>query len=162
MPRRRAIPPAPVRRTGPDRFAVELDPQVRRLIAQMADELRQLLSTDSPALARLFPPPYGDDEERNQGYAVLAGAELVERRLAALDVVEGTVDAQELDGEQLEAWMRSINDVRLVLGTLLEVDEDDERGRRRDDEPAYGAYELMGWLLDTIVEALADDLDASG
>ncbi len=90
------------------------------------DQLRELLTTDSPALERLFPPPYGDDVDRNQGYAAVAHPELIEHRLAALDVVERSADATELDEDQLNAWMRSVNDLRLVLGTILEVTEDGE------------------------------------
>jgi hypothetical protein len=106
---------------------------------------------------RLFPPPYGDDEERNQGYAVLAGAELMDHRLAALDQVSEHLDATVLDEDQLMAWMRSINDIRLVMGTMLGI-EDDGHAPDLDDEgvAAYSVYEFFGALLDTIVDALAD------
>jgi hypothetical protein len=147
----------PIRRTSSGTYLIELEPEVRQLVGSFVDQLRELLATDSDLLVRLFPPPYGDDEERNAGYAVLAGAELREQRLAALDQVSEHLDATELDEDQLMAWMRSINDIRLVMGTMLGVDDDtgpptgDE-----DDAAAYGVYEFFGALLETIVAALAD------
>ena len=147
----------PIRRTGDGTYSVDIEPEVRQLLGSFVDQLRELLSTDSELLVRLFPPPYGDDQERNEGYAVLAGSELIELRLAALDVVSEHLDATELDEDQLMAWMRSINDIRLVMGTMLDVSEDggapdlDEEGAA-----AYGVYEFFGALLETIVAALAD------
>ena len=147
----------PIRRTPDGTFAVELDPGVRQLLGSFVDQLRELLSTDSDLLVRLFPPPYGDDRERNEGYAVLAGAELMEGRLAALDQVSEHFDATELDEDQLMAWMRSINDIRLVMGTMLGISEDgEEPDLEGDDLAAYSVYEFFGGLLELIVQALAD------
>lgn len=147
----------PIRRTGDGTYAVELDPEVRRLLGSFVDQLRELLSTDSDLLVRLFPPPYGDDTERNEGYAALAGSELVELRLAALDVVSEHLEATELDEGQLMAWMRSINDIRLVMGTMLGID-DDGAVPELDAEgaAAYSVYEFFGALLEMIVSALSD------
>jgi hypothetical protein len=147
----------PIHRTGDDTFAVDLDPEVRQMLGSFVEQLRELLGTDSDLLVRLFPPPYGDDDERNAGYAVLAGSELREHRLAALDVVSEHLDATELDEEQLMAWMRSINDIRLVMGTMLGVDDDlVEPELGPEDEAAHHVYEFFGALLEMIVAALAD------
>jgi hypothetical protein len=147
-----------VRRRRDGDFDVTLGEHERALLGQLIGQLRELLSTDSAALARLFPPPYGDDEERNQGYAALAGSELVERRLAALDVVGSTLEETVLSQEQLEAWMRSINDVRLVLGTILDVDDSHVPPPADSDElPMYAAYEYFGMVLEHIVRALSSD-----
>ncbi len=146
----------PFRRNRQGRFVVNLSEDERGLIEQLVEQLRELLGSDSPALRRLFPPPYGDDEERNQGYAVLAGAELIEKRLAALDVVSTTIHQDELDEEQVEAWMRSINDIRLVLGTMLDVTEEGDAPADDDPQaPVYAAYEYLGMLLERIVRSLS-------
>ena len=63
-----------------------------------------------------------------------------------------------LTEDQLESWMRSVNDVRLVLGTILGIE--DEYGPvelSEDEAPMYSAYELLGAVLDAVVEALASD-----
>lgn len=148
----------PFRRTSEGTFTVAIDETEQQVLGDLVVQMRSLLSTDSPALARLFPPPYGDDEERNAGYAALAGAELVERRLAALEVIEDTLGAEELTEEQLGTWMRSINDVRLVLGTILDVSDDDEpTGAHADDDTAalHATYSYLGYLLERIVDALS-------
>lgn len=138
-------------------FGVELGDEDRKLLAELIVQLRSLLTTDSPALARLFPPPYGDDRERNEGYAALAGAELVERRLAGLDTVEASLDAEVLTEDELATWMRSINDVRLVLGTILDITDEDRTPPAPDDDsaPLFATYEYLGYLLEHIIAALS-------
>ncbi|HEY3141649.1 MAG TPA: DUF2017 family protein, partial [Acidimicrobiales bacterium] len=117
-----------VRRRGVDRYRVKLSKNDRLLLLSLVEQLREqlLMSTDSPGLQRLFPPAYADDPERDAGYQVLTRDELLEGRLAALDVVESTLDegTVELDRSQLTAWMTTINSLRLVLGTRLDIDED--------------------------------------
>ena len=103
----------PVRRDG-DHYRVDLSEPERMLVRSLIGQMRELVTSDSTAVRRLFPPPYADDEERNAGYAALAGTELVDKRLEALDAVERTIDATEVSEDELLAWMRSINDVRLV------------------------------------------------
>ncbi len=148
----------PFSRRADGSYDVDLDDEVRGLVLALVGQVRELLSTDSPALRRLFPAPYGDDEERNAGYAVLAGAELFESRLSGISEVESTIDADVLTEEQLEAWMRSINDVRLVLGTILGIeDESGPLGLSDDQAPMYSAYELLGAVLDAVVDGLAAD-----
>src|SRR5690606_31751849 len=109
---------------------------------------------------RLFPPAYPDDPERDAGYQVLTRDELLEHRLAALDVVESTLDGKgDLDEAAMTAWMGTLNSLRLVLGTRLDVDE--ELPQLDDDDPlapAYAVYEYLGWLLSQVVDALSADL----
>jgi hypothetical protein len=147
----------PVRRRRDGTFAVDLGEPERQLLHTLVDQLDELLSTDSPVLERLFPPPYGDDVERNEGYAALAHPELIEHRRAELAVVRSSLDATSLDEDQLTAWMRSVNDLRLVLGTILEVEEDGVPPEVDDDnEATFQAYEYLGYLLEMIVDALSD------
>ena len=146
---------SPIRRQRSGEYRFTISDEERRLVLDLVRQLRELLTTDSPALRRLFPPPYGDDDERNAGYAVLAGSELVERRLAALDVIETTIDAETLTEDQLQTWMRSVNDLRLVLGTLLDI-SDDEQPASGADEAMIAVYEYLGQLLELTVRALDD------
>ena len=146
----------PFKRRRDGTFSVELSELDRQLLGDLVAQLRTLLSTDSPALVRLFPPAYGDDEERNAGYAALAGSELVERRLAALTEVERTLDATSLTEDELATWMRSVNGVRLVLGTILDVDEEHVAPDPGDERaPLHATYEYLGYLLERMVEAIS-------
>jgi hypothetical protein len=150
-----------VKRRGAGRYEVKLRPSERVLMGDLVVQLREqlLASTDDPSVRRLFPPAYPDDPERDAGYQVLTRDELLEHRLAALDTVEGSLDGNELDDGGLSAWMSTLNSLRLVLGTRLDVDE--ELPALADDDPlapAYAVYEYLGWLLSQVVDVLGRDL----
>ena len=88
---------------------------------------------------------------------------LLEGRLAALDTLDATVhDHKTLTEEELGCWMGAINDLRLVLGTRLDVSEDDiEIDPDSPDAPARFVYHYLGWLLEEIVAAMAAGLPES-
>ena len=150
---------APIRRRNDGRYVVDLGESERDLLVALADQMTELLRSGDPSLVRLFPRPYGDDDERNDGYAALVVPMLTEQRLAALEVVRATARATEVSEDELETWMRSVNDVRLVLGTVLDVDEDGTPagGDERDhaDADRWATYEYLGMLLELIVRALS-------
>lgn len=150
-----------VKRRGPGRYQVKLRANERVLLADLVGQLREqlLASTDDPSVRRLFPPAYPDDPERDAGYQVLTRDELLEHRLAALDTVEGSLDGGELDEAGLTAWMTTLNSLRLVLGTRLDVDEELPPLDAADPlAPAYAVYEYLGWVLSQVVDALSGDL----
>lgn len=153
-----------VRRTGPDTFVVRLPEPERDLLANLVDQLRDLLSetTDDPVVRRLFPTAYNEDHERDREYQQLVRDELLERRLAALATVEASLDAPTLAGTELTGWMTALNDLRLVLGTRLDVGEDlTEIDADDPDAAAHAVYEYLGFLLSEVVDALAEDLPPS-
>jgi hypothetical protein len=154
-----------VKRLGPDRYRIQLPEQEREVLRSLVPQLRELLTTDDPSLTRLFPTAYPDDPERDAGYQALVRDELLEKRFASLDVLEATIDAadgrRELSGDELSAWMLALNDLRLVLGTRLDVTEDDDAGDidpSDPDAPAWAIYHYLAMLLTFVVDALADDL----
>jgi hypothetical protein len=142
-----------VRRTRKG-IEVNLGPDERQLLRQLSGELRELLETDDPSLRRLFPTAYNEDPERDAAYQILARSELIDRRADALDVVAATADADVLDRDQAMTWMQAVNQVRLVLGTRLDVDEEDDFSP--DDPDALGqvVYYFLGLLLEQLVAAV--------
>jgi Domain of unknown function (DUF2017) len=154
-----------VKRKGRGRYQIDLRPNERRLVTDLVGQLRDqlLASTDDASVKRLFPPAYPDDAERDAGYQVLTRDELLEHRLAALDVVESTVGGGQLDAEAMTAWMTTLNSLRLVLGTRLDVDEELPPLDSADPlAPAYAVYEYLGWLLSQVVDAMSTDLPPAG
>jgi hypothetical protein len=150
-----------VRRTGQGTYRVRLPEPERDLLASLAEQLRELLveTTDDPTVRRLFPTAYNEDPERDREYQQLVRDELLEGRLAVLATLEATLAADELDESELTAWLRALNDVRLVLGTRLDVSEDLRDVDADDpDAPAYAVYEYLGFLLSEVVDALAAGL----
>ncbi|MET0728235.1 MAG: DUF2017 family protein [Acidimicrobiales bacterium] len=152
-----------VARTGAGTYRVRLPEPERTLLGNLADQLRDLLleTTDDPAVRRLFPTAYNEDPERDREYQQLVRDELLERRLGALATVEETLAADELTDEQLSRWLSAVNDLRLVLGTRLDVSEDPVDIEADDpDAPAHAVYDYLGFLLSEIVDALAAGLPA--
>jgi hypothetical protein len=150
-----------VRRT---RHGIEatLPDEERELLGELAAQLRELLLADEdPNLRRLYPTAHADDARLDREYQSLVHGSLVEGRLAALDVLESTIDAQILTEEQLGCWMGAVNDLRLVLGTRLDVSEDDhDIDPESPDGPALVVYSYLGWLLEEIVAAMSAGLPA--
>ena len=148
-------------RTRRGTYELRLPRPERELLDNLVDRLRELLllTTDDPAVRRLFPTAYHDDPERDREYQQLVRDELLERRLAALSVVEETTALDELTEEQLTAWLTALNDLRLVLGTRLDVSEDPEELDEDDEDAlALALYGYLGYLLSDVVDALADGL----
>jgi hypothetical protein len=152
-----------IRATRGGGFRVELASWERDVLRTLPAQLRDLLSTDDPALERLFPPAYlkDTDGERNEEYRRLMRGDLLASHQGALDVLEATVDATELDEEQLAAWMGALNDLRLVLGTRLDVSEDMDDEPFAEDDPRAEAFTLYRYLSELqwmVVEALSTAL----
>jgi hypothetical protein len=158
MPRRRY---ARIERTAPGRYTVALPAPERELVTDLVEQLRDVLlaTTDDPTLRRLFPTAYHEDAERDEEYQLLVRDELLGRRLAALAAVEETAMAEDVDEAALTGWLTALNDLRLVLGTRLDVSEDDHDVDPDDpDAAAHAVYHYLGLLLGEVVDALEEDL----
>src|SRR5207302_4816370 len=152
------MPAKRIKRTRKGQFQIRLPAEERDLLRSLPGQLKDLLEENDPSLRRLFPPAYLDDPERDAEYQQLMRADLLERHRAALDVMTETIDAEELQEEQLAGWLGALNDLRLVLGTRLDVSEDmwdDELDPNDPRAPALGLYGYLGWLQEQVVEALA-------
>jgi hypothetical protein len=153
---------ARVKRTRAGRFELTLPDAERTLVANLCEQLAELLgaTTDDPAVRRLFPTAYHDDAERDREYQQLVRDELLERRLANLATVRSIAPAAtSLDEAEVTSWLQAINDLRLVLGTRLDVSEDPIELDPDDPEVSgYVIYDYLGFLLSEIVDALADGL----
>ncbi len=156
-------------------YRVEFPENIRQLLIWLADQLDVILDHDSPELTRLFPTAYADDPERDAGYQILARGQLVDYRREAITVLRDTAEESVLGEDQLSAWMRVVNDLRLVIGTRLDVSEDDdyftpeqdkdhhesgEDGLAEDDPDAglIEIYHVLGIVLSHIVDALTGTL----
>ncbi len=154
----------PIRRTRRGDFDVRLSEAERQLLASLVAQLRAALEDDTeaggakdPTLKRLFPSAYPDDEHRDLEYRSMVHDDLVARHRASLDTVESTLSATRLDEEALLGWMGAVNDLRLVLGTRLDVSEETELVPDPDDPdaPALAVYGYLGFLLESMVEAVS-------
>jgi hypothetical protein len=156
------IPGRRLKRSRRGGYDLRLPAPERELLASLAGQLRQVLSGDDlasePSVRRLFPSAYADDPARDSEFRELVHDDLLRARLAALEVVESTVETSHLDEEQLLSWMGAVNDLRLVLGTRLDVSEETvlDADAAHPDAPALAVYQYLSFLLETIVDALSD------
>ncbi len=137
-------------------YQLNLDEQFRRILRELMEQLLALLEDpDAPILHRVFPPAYSDpgDVARQDEYRRLMMEDLVERRREECRMVLETSEARTLTEDQLLAWSRTINSLRLVLGTYLDVSEDDEP--RPAETAEESAYQWLSFLLEEAVDALS-------
>lgn len=151
-----------VDRSAPDHFTIEIQPWQRDLLEHLIPQVRDLLlEGSSPSLRRLFPTAYPGDAEADSAYQELVGDQLLESKLAALDTVEENLTASSLSEDQLLQWMNAVNSLRLVLGTRLDVSEDDDPTdvlALDEDDPErqlWLIYQLLSEMLSVIVDALS-------
>ena len=144
-----------------DGWRLNLDFEERSLLVRLMDELRALLTStdDNPLLNRLFPTAYPDDEEKEAEYQRLMREELVASRLASINLVTSLLEPEAppvFDEERTIAFMQSINAIRLVLGTLLGITDDDSADAADEStSPEHQLYDFLSWLLEWTVRALS-------
>lgn len=141
-------------------YVLHLGAEERSVVSRLLDELRALLrspGTASPVLERLFPVVHPDHPDRESEYQRLMRDELLASRMGAIDTVQrvlaGSGRKVTLDEAQLMAFMQAVNGLRLVLGTVLDVGEDDEPSA--DDSAEHHLYGYLSWLLDASVRAVS-------
>jgi len=148
-----------IERTGDGSYALRLTEQERTLLRFLPGELRSLLEAepDDPGLRRLFPRAYEDDRDE-AAFRELMGNELLAGRTRALEVLAETAKAERLTSEQAQAWLTALNDLRLVLGTRLDVSDESLLEDLAEDDPLapeLALYAYLSWLQEQLVEALS-------
>ena len=148
--------PRQIRRKG-DRVRLHLDAHEQDLLRGLLDQLEPLLvDPDDPSMRRLFPPAYSDDKSDEQ-YRSLVRGQLLSGRARSLATMRETLADDAIDLVQADEWLRALNDLRLVLGTRLDVSEEVDYGRLDLDEPRgrdLAVYGYLAWLQEQLVDAL--------
>ena len=114
---------------------------------------RPLDLPDDPALARLLPDAYSEDDEASADFRRYTEGDLrAGKRARASAVLAGLAQHPEggrvrVDPSETDAWLGLLNDLRLVLGTRLEVTEETELDPDPDaDDAEAQALYVYGWL----------------
>jgi Domain of unknown function (DUF2017) len=155
----------PVERTRHG-FRINIDDGDREVVRHLLEEMRSLLlgPSDHPALKRVFPAAYHQSQhaEHDAEYQRFMREELVASRLTGIDTVIEALSAKPPLAEgQVLALAQALNGVRLVLGTVLDVGEDDDpdgADALDPDDPLAAEQQLYGflsWLLEWTVRALS-------
>ena len=156
----------PFRRRG-DELVARLESAEARIVALLLDQLEQLLTaeiedvTGDPVIARLLPAGHRSDPELAADYRELTESALRAGKAddlatvrAGLPLDGGTV---RLDPEEAGAWLRTSNDLRLALGTRLDIQEDTEppEDLASEEGQQLAVYYWLTGLQGSLVDALA-------
>ena len=157
---------------------INLAEQIIELLAERVDHGHEdplaamvgITTHDSPpddeVLLRLLPNAYQDGvdaaEFRRYTESTLRDkkrAHAMSIRMLLLSATDGDVV---LDFDNAQAWLGGLNDVRLALGVRLNVHQNSHEDLEllAPDDPmraVYAVYTWLGWLQETLVEALMDE-----
>ena len=150
--------PSPIERTREGDYLLRLSDAERELLRSLPLELLRLLAEDpgDPTLRRLRQSAYEDDQEADGEFQELMQRELENGRRQALTLLVETASRERLTADELDAWLRALTDLRLALGTRLEVTEDTyDRDIDPRDPAAYelSVFAYLSWLQEQAVEA---------
>ena len=150
--------PSPIERTREGDYLLRLSDAERELLRSLPLELLRLLAEDpgDPTLRRLRQSAYEDDEAADGEFRELMQRELEDGRRQALTLLVETASRERLTAPELDAWLRALTDLRLVLGTRLEVTGDTyDRDIDPRDPAAYelSVFAYLSWLQEQAVEA---------
>jgi hypothetical protein len=145
---------------GDGRFVLHLSDDLRQAVAELMMQLVDRIDEpDDPALKRLRPIAYTEDPDRDAEYQLLAGDELRSSQREAIGTMLTSMDAVSMSVEDLWGWMRALNALRLLTGTMLDITDDEyEPPRWSDLEPSeaglWSVYDLAGQLQHEVIQAL--------
>jgi hypothetical protein len=153
-----------IERNRAGEIVVDIDDNIRDNLRTLLDELRELLMTgEHPGLRRLYPTAYPQDDALETDYRSLVHDGLLAQRLEHIEAMENSLEAKTLTDAQLDAWMHTVNSVRLVLGTILDVGEtDDLPDVNAPDAQQRLLYYILGYLLEQIVDVLFSTVPVEG
>jgi len=130
---------------------------------------------DDPVLQRLLPDGYTDDLDASGDFRryterALSETKVANARTVIASLVEGGLDPAdveandakvevELDAAAVQAWLRSLTDIRLSVAVRLgiESDEDLVAVADSDDETVVvmsDIYDWLGYVQETLVQSL--------
>ena len=165
-------------------ITLTLDSTEREVLTELFEQMSELLSelggqestdpleamlgmngsteiSDDPALARLFPDGYSDDEHASADFRRFTEQDLRQQKTAALidirNALTGNDETSLVSQEQAQSWLKAINDLRLVLGTRLEITQENDFDFDSDD-PGVNLYNYLTYLQGTLLDALSSGI----
>ena len=143
-----------------------LNEDERALLLGLLDEMQALLDEPRRADAveqRLFPDAY-DDEKSSVAFHELVGNELRDTKLHAVRVMKDRLKGRgrletSIPEDEIQAWLTGLTDMRLAIGTRLEVTEEMMGADPDPDDPEGAALSVLhwlGWLQESILAEISD------
>jgi len=116
-----------------------------------------------PALARLLPDAYADDPQAASEFRRFTEQDLRTGKRANADSMRTGLapylergGSVRLDRDEVDAWLSTLNDLRLVLATRLGVTEETDLDPPPDDPRAQAllVYGWLGWLQESLLSCV--------
>jgi Domain of unknown function (DUF2017) len=152
-----------LRRRRDGSFEWSLGQNERAVLAQVTAEFRALLSNETPAsdpsLQRVFPPAHPDDPIAELEYERTSGGPLLAHKIEQLETLERCIGERRLSEADVLACMRAVNDLRLVLGTRIDITEESTLSDYTDDaerEATFELYAYLSWLVESMIDVLGE------
>ncbi|MFC6239213.1 DUF2017 domain-containing protein [Longivirga aurantiaca] len=176
------------RRTATGKLVLKVDDVERGLLATLVSQVLELVSPeddpwgadadplarmvgidpdaerpDDPALARLLPDAYADDDEASSEFRRFTERSLRETKMNhAATVLRALAEADRkvvVPDDEIASWMGALNDLRLALGARLGLTEDNHEGfyDLDEDDPGFvhvHVYDWLTFLQETLVQAV--------
>jgi hypothetical protein len=158
----------PFRAVRGGNVVARLDPAEATVVGLLLDQLEQLLAADAedvgddPVIARLLPDGHRGDAQIAADYREMTESALRGGKADDLAVVRATLPAGggavRLDADQATAWLRSTNDLRLALGTRLDIRDDTEPPEEitGEEDQQLAVYYWLTAMQGSLVDALVD------
>ena len=124
---------------------------------------------EDPALLRLFPDVDPLDEERSEEFRRLTEFDLQQAKAHNVRIILTGLSrgsAITLNHDEVLAWMKGLNDLRLVLAVRLGIDTEetqDEKYAHRDEldeseDLTLTLYDFVTWIQDRLTTTLLSEL----
>lgn len=176
-------------RTPSGRTVIRLDDVERNLLRSLSEQIIAFVSPDDdgdardplailvgiddasevpadPALARLLPDAYKDDDDAASDFRRFTERSLRETKAAHAravgEALERSGEKVTLSHQEESSWLGFLNDARLAIGTRIELTDDnhDELAELPEEDPRAGLLDVYDWLTylqETLVQLQLDD-----
>lgn len=129
----------------PEELPADADP----LAAQLGWMEGDVGLSDDPAVARLLPNAY-DDEQDSADFRRFTERDLRQAKVQHASTVLAEVErsGDKITVGSAESWLGTLNDARLAIGTRIHISEEnhEELADLPDDDPRAGLFHVYDWL----------------
>lgn len=144
---------------------IQLDPDEAHLLRELLKEMKTLLDADipraDPVIARLFPDAYEATDD-SESFREMVGDDLRSGKVEALRMVTDRVGRKgplysSIPNDEVDAWLTLLTDLRLAIGTRLDVTEEMMGAEPEADDPDGPAIQVLhwlGWMQESMLAAL--------
>jgi hypothetical protein len=146
-----------------DRLRLRLEPGEAEVLRQLIDELLDVLrgeEADDRVSQRLFPDAY-DSAEDTAAYNELVSDQLRRDKIGSLQGVRNDLGRDGVDitlsRPSSERWLTVLTDVRLALGTRLEMTEQKMAADLDPQDPQapwLAVLHWLGWVQESMLQAM--------